>query len=152
MLDACDNLWLAGTRQSEVTGRQDCVLWQVSSDGYLLRRIYYDSSPSLYDESVHIAADPFGSVVLAANSGYLTSGYTTTGAASDILLLKYGLVSGLTLHGRVHLGDVAMYPLVVPVEVELRRYGQVVWQESVPVDEEGRFILYNAPQGVWCRR
>lgn len=149
VLDAYDNFWLAGTRQSEETGRQDCVLYQITSDGYWLRRIYYDSSPSMYDESVHIAADPFGNVVLAANSGYLTSGYTTTGAASDILLLKYGLVSGLTLRGRVHLGDVAMYPLVVPVEVELRRDGQVVRRESVPVDEEGRFTLYNAPQGVY---
>ncbi|GIV19947.1 MAG: hypothetical protein KatS3mg023_1698 [Armatimonadota bacterium] len=149
VLDAYGNFWLAGTRQSRDTGRMDNVLWQFSEDGALLREVVYDSSPSMYDESVDIAADPFGNVILAANSGYSTTSYTDTGISTDILLLKYGLRTGLNLQGRAWLGDVAMYPLVISIEADLRQYGGVVRRERIPVDENGRFTLYNVPEGVY---
>jgi hypothetical protein len=67
----------------------------------------------------------------------------------DMLVLKCGVASGTILRGRVWLGDVAISPAGVPVEVEVRQDGTILRRDTVYPDETGRFALYNAPLGTY---
>jgi hypothetical protein len=143
-LDTGGNFWLAGSRSVD-GGGANCILWQFSPDGTLQRELEYDASPTLLDVPVDIVSVGDGVVVAAASR----LPPETRGAMDDMLVLKCGVASGTILRGRVWLGDVAISPAGVPVEVEVRQDGTILRRDTVYPDETGRFALYNAPLGTY---
>ena len=144
-LDANGNFWLAGSRPMMWAGDANCILWRFSSDGVLQQELEYDASPTLLDIPVDVTPAQDG-IVVAATSGLSPD---ARGAMDDILVLKCGLPDGFTLRGRILLGDVAISIAGVPVEADLRQNGHIVRRDTVYVDANGNFTLYNAPEGVY---
>lgn len=146
-LDAYGNLWMAGYRQPGSGMPFQWAFWQMDSAGNILREVIYAPSPYMSDQVMAMGADPFGNVLLAGNTGYWPPLQPTPW--NDIQVMKYGIVSGVEFRGKALLSDVALYPVQIPVEVELRQGGQTVRRDTVYVDGEGRFVLHNVPPGVY---
>ncbi len=143
--DARGNLWVFASVGTGYSSPTPILVAQYSATGELLFEQTFISSSEAIDTPLSVSADEEGNVVVAVSSQFGNPPWT----GMDIVTLKIGETTGVRFSGKVWLGDTGIIPPGMPVEVELRQNGHAVRRDVVYLDETGRFILYNAPQGVY---